>query len=73
MTMSLSSSPAPPPSLQMRLTNAIHCTVKSILDFHRSRLEHPSQGGDHIIASLLPLKNKVKSLGGGGNIPHSPT
>jgi len=56
----------------MRPTNAICCTVKPILDFHSSRLEHPSQGGD-IIASLLPLENKVKSLGGGGDIPHSPT
>jgi hypothetical protein len=43
--------------------------VKSILDFHRSRLELPSQGGDIIASLLLLLENKVQLLGGGGNIP----
>ena len=35
----------------MRLTSAICCTVKSFINFHCFRLEHPSQGGN-IIASL---------------------
>jgi hypothetical protein len=41
----------------MRPTIAIRCTIKSIIDFHCSRLEHPSQGGD-IIASRTAAGKK---------------
>jgi len=42
----------PPSSSQMRLNNAIPSNMEYFIDFHRSRLEHPSQGGN-FLASLL--------------------
>ena len=54
----------------MRPTIAICCTIKSIIDFHRSRLEHPSQGGNNSVTAAGKYR---KPPGGGGDIPHSPT
>ena len=74
--MTVSASLSPPPCSQMRPTIANRCTIKSIIDFHRSRLEHPSQGGDiiaKIIASLRCRWKIKKTAGWWWRHPHSPT
>ena len=70
--MTVSASLSPPPCSQMRPTIANRCTIKSIIDFHRSRLEHPSQGGD-IIASLRCRWKIKETAGWWWRHPHSPT